>query len=119
METVSAEVDAASATENKAVSAGGEVILIADLPGVGENYQDHPRIDCVWEFAEPLPPRNNGGDATVFWKSDPASDTPDLQICVAEFPLASPDNAAKYALPQHGWTLAAALLRPKAAGVSA
>jgi choline dehydrogenase len=90
--------------------------VVADLPGVGHNYQDHPRIDCVWEFAQPLPPRNNGGEATLFWKSDPASDTPDLQICVAEFPLASPENAAKYALPQHGWTLAAGVVRPKSRG---
>ena len=95
---------------------GFGIPVVADLPGVGKNYQDHPRIDCVWEFAQPLPPRNNGGEATVFWKSDPASDTPDLQICVAEFPLSSPENAAKYVLPPHGWTLAAGVVGPKSRG---
>ena len=64
------------------------------------------------------PPRNNGAEATLFCKTDPASDTPDLQICVAEFPLASPENAAKYALPQHGWTLVAGVLGLRVAGGS-
>src|SRR5271168_5089783 len=29
------------------------------LPGVGQNLQDHPRFDCVWEYPRPLPRRNN------------------------------------------------------------
>jgi choline dehydrogenase-like flavoprotein len=24
------------------------------LPGVGQNLQDHPRFDCVWEYPRPL-----------------------------------------------------------------
>jgi choline dehydrogenase len=43
------------------------------LPGVGQNLQDHPRFDCVWEYPRPLPPRNNGAEATYYWKSDPRS----------------------------------------------
>jgi choline dehydrogenase len=27
--------------------------VVQHLPGVGQNYQDHPRIDCVWEYVEP------------------------------------------------------------------
>lgn len=90
--------------------------VVAHLPGVGQNYQSHPRIDCVWEYREPLEPRNNGAEATVFWKSDPGLEAPDVQICVAELPLASEENAAAYHLPQHGWTACAGVLRPKSRG---
>jgi choline dehydrogenase len=95
---------------------GFGIPVVADLPGVGKNYQDHPRFDCVWEFDRPVPPRNNGAEATLFWKSDPAVGTPDLQICLAEVPLSSPENAAKYALPEHGWSLLAGVLHPKSRG---
>ena len=90
--------------------------LVAHLPGVGRNFQDHPRIDCVWESAEPLVPRNNGAEAMVFWHSQPALDTPDLQICLAEFPIASAENAASFAMPEHGWSLCAGVIRPKSRG---
>jgi choline dehydrogenase len=86
------------------------------LPGVGRNYQDHPRFDCVWEYDQPLAPRNNAGEATYFWKSDPGLDTPDLQTCQVEVPLSSVENAAKFVLPASGWTLAAGVVRPKSRG---
>jgi choline dehydrogenase len=89
---------------------------VAHLPGVGRNFQDHPRIDCVWEGTEPVVPRNNGAEAMVFWRSDPALSAPDLQICLAEFPIASAENAASHAMPEHGWTLCAGVLRPKSRG---
>jgi choline dehydrogenase len=74
--------------------------VVQHLPGVGQNFQDHPRLDCVWEYREPLPPRNNAGEATFFWKSDSAMDTPNLQTCLAEFPLLSTENAARFGLPE-------------------
>ncbi len=95
---------------------GFDIPVVADLPGVGQNYQDHPRIESVWEFAQPMPPRNNGAEATFFCKSDPSLDAPNLQICVIEVPLSSPEVAAKYVLPEHGWTLAAAVLQPDSRG---
>src|SRR5262249_5956879 len=49
--------------------------LVQHLPGVGQNFQDHFGIGCVWEYRQPLAPRNNGGEATYFWKSDPGLDT--------------------------------------------
>lgn len=90
--------------------------LVSHLPGVGQNYQNHPCIYCVWEYRDPLPPHNNGGEAMVFWKSDPQLEAPDLQVCVAEFPLSSLENAATYRVPEHGWTACAGVLRPKSRG---
>jgi choline dehydrogenase len=91
--------------------------VIQHLPGVGQNLQDHPGFDCVWESAQPVPPRNNGGEATYFWKSDPSLDTPDLQVCVVEFPFSgSAENTARFPLPEFGWTLVPGVLRPKSQG---
>jgi choline dehydrogenase-like flavoprotein len=95
---------------------GFGIPVVAHLPGVGDNFQDHPRIDCVWECTQPLVPRNNGAEAMVFWRSDSAMDTPDVQICLAEFPIASAENAAIYAMPEHGWSLCAGVIRPKSRG---
>jgi choline dehydrogenase-like flavoprotein len=90
--------------------------VVQHLPGVGQNLQDHPLFGCVWEYQQPLPPRNNGGEATYFWKSDPDLDTPDLQGLLGEFPLASAETAARFDLPEFGWTLGGGLVRPKSLG---
>jgi choline dehydrogenase len=90
--------------------------LVADLPGVGRNYQDHPQVYCGWESQGPLAPRNNCGEATYFWKSDPALDTPDLQSCQVEIPLSTEAIAARYRLPEFGWGLCAGIMRPKSRG---
>jgi choline dehydrogenase len=90
--------------------------VVQHLPGVGQNLQDHPGFSCVWEYQQPLPPRNNGGEATFFWKSDPGLDTPDLQASQAEFPLASAETAARFDVPEFGWTWGGAVVRPKSRG---
>jgi choline dehydrogenase len=70
----------------------------------------------VWEYQEPLAPRNNGGEATFFWKSDSRLDTPDLQTCQVEVPLCSAETAAKFNPPHHSWTLYGGVVRPKSRG---
>jgi len=90
--------------------------VVQHLPGVGQNFQDHPGFACVWEYREALPPRNNMGEATFFWKSDPGLDTPDLQTCQGEVPLSSAENAARFILPTDGWTLFGGIVRPKSRG---
>jgi choline dehydrogenase len=90
--------------------------LVQHLPGVGQNFQDHPAIGCVWEYQEPLAPRNNGGEATYFWKSDSSLQTPDLQTCQAEVLLCSDEAAAKFKPPPNCWTLVGGVERPKSRG---
>ena len=92
------------------------ISVVQHLPGVGQNLQDHPRFDCVWEYRQPLPPRNTGIEATYFWKSDPGLDSPDLQTCLGEHPMSSPENATRFGLPEFGWTLAGGVVRPKSRG---
>src|SRR6202790_5831050 len=64
--------------------------LVQHLPGVGQNFQDHFRSTCIWEYQQPLPPHNNAGEATFFWKSAPGLDTPDLQTVQVEVAFCSP-----------------------------
>jgi choline dehydrogenase len=90
--------------------------LRAHLPGVGRNLQDHPGFDCVWEYREPMSPRNNASEATYFATSDAGMEVPDLQTCQAEVPKSSAENIARYGLPESGWTLFAGVVRPKSRG---
>jgi choline dehydrogenase len=90
--------------------------VVQHLPGVGQNFQDHFGIGCVWEYQQPLAPHNNGGEATFFWKSDPALDTPDLQTCQAQLPYCTPETAAKFNPPAASWTLFGGVVRPKSRG---
>lgn len=90
--------------------------VVQHLPGVGQNFQDHFAVGCLWEYQEPLAPRNNGGEATFFWKSNPALDTPDLQTCQVEGPLCSAETGAKFNPPAESWTLYAGVVRPKSRG---
>jgi choline dehydrogenase-like flavoprotein len=55
--------------------------VVQHLPGVGQNFQDHVGFDCVWEYAEALPPRNTMAEATFFWKSEHSLHGPDIQTC--------------------------------------
>jgi choline dehydrogenase len=90
--------------------------VVQHLPGVGQNFQDHVGFGCVWEYPHPLSPRNNMGEATFFWKSDPDLDTPDLHTCLGEVPICSAETAAQFSPPTGSWTLFAGLARPKSRG---
>jgi choline dehydrogenase len=92
------------------------ISCVQHLPGVGENFQDHVGIGCIWEYPQPLPPRNNMGEATFFWKSNPDLDTPDLHTCQGEVPICSAETAAQFSPPTGSWTLFAGLARPKSRG---
>jgi choline dehydrogenase len=85
------------------------------LPGVGQNYQDHIAFDCVWEFSE-APATNSIGEATMYWKSSPERESPDLFACQVGFPKATPENVAQFGLPTAGWILFGALARPSSRG---
>jgi len=90
--------------------------VVQHLPGLGQNFQDHFGIGCVWEYQQPLAPRNTGGEATFFWKSNPGLDTPDLQTCQGQFPFCSAETAAKFNPPPACWSLFGGVVRPKSRG---
>jgi choline dehydrogenase len=90
--------------------------VVQHLPGVGQNFQDHFGIGCVWEYQQPLAPRNNGAEATFFWKSNSGLDTPDLQTGQGEVPVCSTETAAKFNPPAGSWTLYGGVVGPKSRG---
>jgi choline dehydrogenase len=93
-----------------------DIATAQHLPGVGRNFQDHTAIDCMWENQQLVAGRNNGAECTFFWKSDPAIDTPDLQTCQGEVPLASAENSARFGLPDCAWILRLGVVRPESRG---
>ncbi|GJD53836.1 Oxygen-dependent choline dehydrogenase [Methylobacterium crusticola] len=92
-----------------------EIPVVQHLPGVGRNFQDHVSFRCLWEYVEPIAPRNSGSEATLYWKSRPELDSPDLLFCQVEFPVPS-DRTAARRVPAHGWTMFAGLARPASRG---
>ncbi|HET9374249.1 MAG TPA: GMC oxidoreductase [Chthoniobacterales bacterium] len=90
--------------------------LVQHLPGVGRSFQTHLAVGCIWEYQQPLVPRNSASEAIFFWKSDPALETPDLQTCQVELPITCPEIAARYNPPPISWTLFGAVARPKSRG---
>lgn len=95
------------------------VPVTVDLPGVGQNFQDHVLLaGCIWEYNEPLPPRNSLAGATFLWKSDSALDSPDMQPFQIEVPYATEVTGPSYAPPAGAWTLSPGLVPPKAGAAS-
>ncbi len=90
--------------------------VVQHLPGVGQNFQDHPGIGCIWEYQKALAPRNNAGEATFFWKSNPSLDTPDIQTCQVEVPLTSAEMLTRFNPPAGSWAMFGGLVRPKSRG---
>lgn len=90
----------------------------ADLPGVGQNLQDHPRVTALcFEAKELLAPcTNNAADSAAFWKSRPALLVPDLMILAAQTPCLTPEIATQYAPPANSFCLVPALVRVESRG---
>jgi choline dehydrogenase len=55
--------------------------------------------------------------SAMFWDTGTAGiDGPDLFACLGPFPKATPENIAKYGLPQNSWILFGAPTHPKSRG---
>jgi choline dehydrogenase len=92
-----------------------DIATVSHLPGVGENFQDHPVIGGgLWEAPEPLPIRNNASEANLFTKSRSELDTPDLHIWQIEAPYLS-EVTMRYAA-ENVWSISPGLVRPESRG---
>jgi choline dehydrogenase len=91
------------------------ISTISHLPGVGQNFQDHPIIGSgLWEPHEPLPVRANGAEANLFLKSRLNLPSPDLHIWHIEVPYVS-EVTAQYAV-RGAWSITPGLVRPESRG---
>ncbi len=94
-----------------------DIPLVQHLPGVGANFQDHIMVSsCIWEYPEPVAPHGNGGEATIFAKSMPELESPDIQLLQVQFPVPTPELAARHSIPGGSWGIFPALLRPRSVG---
>jgi len=104
-----------------------------DLPGVGQNLQDHLGVGVMYACTQPVslagaetlanilsyllfkrgPLTSNGGEAGAFIKTRPELPAPDIQV--AFVPMAT-DNHGLYRPEGHGFTIAIAQLRPQSRG---
>ena len=88
-----------------------------DLPGVGQNLQDHPLVGGVnYQCKGDLPkPRNNGAESTLWWRSESSLIGPDIQPVILEFPFATPVLADR--LPsEHCYAIAPSVVRVASRG---
>jgi choline dehydrogenase len=87
---------------------------VADLPGVGENLQDHPiaKVCCATTAALPAS-RYNYGETYAALRSDLAGEVPDLHL----FPILLPlPPGAGFPPPAAGFLLVAAAMTPDSRG---
>ncbi len=88
--------------------------VVQHLPGVGRNLQEHLLFGgCLWECTEPLPEGRSMG--TLFWKSNSALDTPDLQCIIGTAPFLSPDVSCPETTGAC-WSIVPGLVRPFSKG---
>ena len=93
-----------------------------NLPGVGENYQDHPLLEgVIFRYRGTMPRRTAGSnavEATSFIRSTPDRTGPDLQPVLIQLPVLTPALAKTYgAMPPDAFTIAPGLVRPSSRGL--
>jgi choline dehydrogenase len=90
--------------------------VVQHLPGVGDNLQDHLGLNCVWEYPHPVEPRNNMTEAVFFLADATGAQGPEMFLCQGEIPVSTPENIARFGLPDIGWMLHGAVSHPKSCG---
>lgn len=90
------------------------VTTMVDLPAVGENLHDHLLVSNTYEAKEPLSVgANNLLEAQLFTRSTGwQGPAPNLQPLFIHIPYAADGGT----VPEHGYTIAAGLVAPKARG---
>jgi choline dehydrogenase len=97
------------------------IVSVVNLPGVGENYQDHPLLEgVIFRYKDVMPPRNAGSnavEATSFIRSTSDRTGPDLQPVLIQLPVLTPALTKTYgAMPPDAFTIAPGLVRPSSRG---
>ncbi|MFG1610476.1 GMC family oxidoreductase [Actinoplanes sp. NPDC049265] len=81
-----------------------DIPVQTDLPGVGENLDDHLLFGCVWEAAGrdlPPPPR---AQAVCFWGTDGRPRSPRFVMYSGAAAFMSPEAEARYGHPDPAFT---------------
>src|SRR5580693_2239856 len=105
--------------EAKALRSLG-IDVVENLPGVGENLQDHVLVSgVVFKYKGKMPDRpagSNAVEAEAYLSSGPTSDT-DINLVLEQLPIVTPEAAARFgAPPADAFTIAPALVQPTSRG---
>jgi choline dehydrogenase len=94
--------------------------VVENLPGVGENLQDHVLVSgVVFRYKGKMPDRpagSNAVEAEAYLSSGPSGDT-DISLVLHQLPVVTPEVASRFgAPPPDSFTIAPALLQPTSTG---
>jgi choline dehydrogenase len=94
--------------------------VVENLPGVGENLQDHVLVSgVVFKYRGKMPDRpadSNAVEAEAYLSSGPSADT-DISLVLHQLPVVTPEVASRYGTPPADtFTIAPALVQPTSRG---
>jgi choline dehydrogenase len=96
--------------------------VVANLPGVGANLQDHVLVSgVVFKCKGKMPDRpadSNAVEAEAFLSSGPSRDTDvDIALILHQLPVVTPEVASRFGTPPaDAFTIAPALVQPTSVG---
>jgi choline dehydrogenase len=105
--------------EAKALRSLG-IDVVENLPGVGENLQDHVLLSgVVFKYKGKMPDRpadSNAVEAEAFLSSLPSGET-DISLVLHQLPVVTPEAASRFGTPPpDSFTIAPALVQPTSRG---
>ena len=105
--------------EAKALRSLG-IDVVENLPGVGENLQDHVLLSgVVFKYKGKMPDRpvdSNAVEAEAYLSSIPSGDT-DISLVPHQLPVVTPEVASRFGIPPpDAFTIAPALVQPTSRG---
>lgn len=105
--------------EEKALRSLG-VRVVENLPGVGQNLQDHVLLSgVVFKYKGKMPDRpagSNAVEAEAYLSSGPSGDT-DISLVLHQLPAITPEVASRFGTPPpDAFTIAPALVQPTSRG---
>jgi choline dehydrogenase len=94
--------------------------VVENLPGVGENLQDHVLVSgVVFKYKGKMPDRpadSNAVEAEAYLSSSPSADT-DISLVLHQLPVVTPEVASRFGNPPaDALTIAPALVQPTSKG---
>jgi choline dehydrogenase len=99
---------------------GFGIHVVEDLPGVGENLQDHVLVSgVVFNYKGKMPDRPVGSNAVEAeaYLSSGLSDNTDISLVLHQLPVVTPEVASRFGTPPPDtFTIAPALVQPTSKG---
>jgi len=95
--------------------------VVENLPGVGQNLQDHVLVSgVVFKYKGKMPERpvdSNAVEAEVYLSSGVSSEGTDINLVLEQLPAVTPECATRFgAPPADAFTIAPALVQPTSRG---